>query len=186
MTKATTVTITLDDCIATIEASARDWKPGEPCHIIVTLDNPHLESTVADKVFQADMVNTAMAGRVEYLRYGVQRKINDGTGGKDVTDEAKHEAAAAKIERMTAGDIGRASGPADPLKRLRKYIRAILKAESSVIALAKKHGVKNDADFGDMVFDKLADDMRDTVLAEAERRFESDQNALDIDVAIDI
>lgn len=160
-------------------------KTPKPVEIVITLDNPMLESTVAETIIQADATKMHNNGLAKALYYGFQRYCNDGTSpdGKDTPKETRIKLGEAKRDKLMTGEIDRVTNPADPYARLRKFIRAILRKNKAVHVAAKDAGVKHDAEFVDAFFADLTDESRDAVLKRAEKMWTDENGEIELETA---
>lgn len=86
--------------------------------LTIEVSNPIFVSRVAGTDISVDLREMPNAALVEFLRYGVQRKGNDGNGGADVSDATKIAAAKARFANFKAGTITQPRGSAkSPLER---------------------------------------------------------------------
>lgn len=76
----------------------------------IELDASLMTSTVAGKPLAVDLAKMPNVALVEFLRYGVQRKFNDGVGGKDTPAEDKIAKALERIAAFERGEIRAARG----------------------------------------------------------------------------
>lgn len=88
-------------------------------------------AVVNDRGYQAPLEKMTNDALLHVFEYGMQRIVNDKTGGKDKTDADKDEAARAMIDRLTAESYVRrkiGQGAVDPIVRFtRDILRGLLK-----------------------------------------------------------
>lgn len=95
---------------------------------ILTLDitDYAIGSRVADEFHPLDVSKPTDEAWLHMLAYGVQRFVNDATGGKDKTAEDKAKIAKEKIEQIEAETFSvRKSGTGEP--PINRFVRAVIR-----------------------------------------------------------
>ena len=137
--------------------------------IEIEFDADLVEATCAGKVFQADVTAMPNESLVRIFKYGFQRIMNDhvNSKGSGKTDEAKHEIAVTRRDKIMAGDWAseRTAGVSDPHRAYRTQLNEDIKAMYTAL-----HGKADKVDDRIEWFDGLDDDTQTVMVDNARSR----------------
>lgn len=162
-------------------------------NITITVPDGYLATAVVnDKPYHPTLAKMTNAALLHVFEYGLQRIVNDKTGGKDKTADDKHAAAVAMVERLEAEEYKRRAVGigVDPIMRhVRSILRDLLK-RPEFAAKQKEYKAFGEAADRDAYIDDWFDNMPDALatrireaaaglLAEAEARRKREAKLVD-------